>query len=48
MGKRKDEETYIVLLLVSLVSKSVFGRGKTRGGVRVGVALCNLCRWGQR
>lgn len=33
---------YVVFLLVDLVRGHVFGRGKTRGGVRVGVAFCDF------
>ncbi len=34
--------TYVVLLLVYLVGDCVFGGSETGGGVRIGVALCDL------
>lgn len=40
----KHDGTYVVLFLVDLVRGHVFGGGETRGGARVGVALCDL--WG--
>ena len=42
--EKHDGTTYVVLLLVHLVRGHVFGGGETRGGARVGVALCDL--WG--
>lgn len=36
--------TYVVLLLVHLVSQGIFGGGHTRGGVGVSVAFGDLWR----